>query len=340
MTESRIEVTFENESTILYKTKAELLGIEINLLRKMHEAGWTAYSTLNSSHNEETDSRLLTFVQNGLVLNVSIGKFPPDLERFHLSYSAGTTLHSIPIPKDCGFVEFSSATEPLLVANTTMDFSQTRAYYEREMEAQGWLPRTSVRAAKEDRDWLSFIRGQQDITIGMVKRADETGTLIQVGTGFENSSWQLAKPKEQAKSDKPAIGLEAADFPILNVSKEAKIDLQSKTIDVIMESTALRDVDKKYTEALSGLGWKVKDGGIREEDYLFISFAKDRAEIALRARMMGGNASANFQGDGLLWSKPLAGGRKRISYENWLRNNLRPSGLQWLEDYEKEMLKQ
>ena len=334
-----IEVTFENESTVLYKTKAELLAIETNLLRKMHEAGWTAYSRLNTSHNEETNSRQLAFVQNGMVLNVSINKFPPDLESFNVSYSASTTLHSIPIPKDCGYVEFSSATEPMLVANTPMDLVQTREYYEREMEAQGWLPHTYVRAAKEDRDWLSFIRGQQDITIAMVKRADGLGTLIQVGTGFENSSWQLAKPKEQAKTDKPVVGLEAADFPILNLSKEAKIDLQAKTIDVILESTSLKDVDKQYTQSLSGLGWKVKDGGIREDDYLFITFAKDRTEIALRARMMDGNAQANFQGDGLLWTKPLPGGKKRISYESWLRNNRRPSGLQWLEEYETEMRK-
>ncbi len=335
-----IEVTFENESTILYKTKAELLAIEINLTRKMHEAGWTAYSRLNSSHNEEIDSRQLAFVQNGMVLNVSISKFPPDLDNFNVSYSASTTLHSIPIPKDCGFVEFSSATEPMLVANTSMDLVQTREYYEREMEVQGWLPRTLIRTAKEDRAWLSYIRGQQDITIAMVKRADGPGTLIQVGTGFENSSWQLAKPKEQVKTDKPAVGLEAADFPILNLSKEAKIDLQAKTIDVILESTVLKDVDKQYTQALSGLGWKLKEGGIREDDYLFITFAKDRTEIALRARMMDGNASANFQGDGLLWSKPTPEGKKRISYESWLRNNRRPSGLQWLEDYEAEMRKQ
>ena len=334
-----IEVTYENESTILYKTKAELLPIEINLLRKMHEAGWTAYSRLNSSHNEETDSRQFAFVQNGLELNVSISKFPPDLESFNVSYSASTTLHSIPIPKDCGFVEFSSATEPLLVANTTLELAQTREFYEREMQAQGWLPRTLNRIAKEDRDWSTYYRGQQDITIAMVKRADANGTLIQVGTGFENSSWQLAKPKEQAKSDKPVVGLEAADFPILNLSKDSKIDVQAKTIDVVLESTALRDVDKKFSEALSGLGWKVKDGGIREDDYLFITFAKDRTEIALRARMTNGNASANFQGDGLLWTKPLPGGKKRISYESWLRNNRRPSSLQWLGDYEAEMRK-
>jgi WD40 repeat protein len=334
-----VEVSYENESTILYKTKAELLAIETNLLRKMHEAGWTAYSRLNSSHNEETDSRQFAFVQNGLELNVSVSKFPPDLESFNVSYSASTTLHSIPIPKDCGFVEFSSATEPLLVANTTMDLAQTREFYEREMQAQGWLPRTLNRTAKEDRDWLSCFRGQQDITIAMVKRADGLGTLIQVGTGFENSSWQLAKPKEQAKSDKPAVGIEAADFPILNVSKESKIDVQAKTIDVVLESTALKEVDKQYTQALSGLGWKVKDGGIRDDDYLFITFAKDRTEIALRARMMNGNASANFQGDGLLWSKPLAGGKKRISYESWLRNNRRASSLQWLGDFEAEMRK-
>jgi hypothetical protein len=256
-----------------------------------------------------------------------------------LSYSASTTLHSIPIPKDCGFVEFSSATEPLLVANTAMDFAQTRDFYDREMQLQGWLPLTIGRAAQKDRQWLSYFRGQQDITIAMRKHTEDSGTLIQIGTGFENSSWQLAKPMGPAKSDKPSLGIEAADFPILNPTKDAKIDLQSKTIDVILEGTALRDVDKKYTEALNSLGWKAKDGGIRDDDYLFVTFAKERIEIALRARMAGSNASANFQGDGLLWNKPLPGGKKQVSYESWLRNNLRPSSLKWLGDYEAEMRK-
>ena len=332
-----IEIVFENENTLLYKTKAELLTIEINLLRKMQEAGWTAYSRLNSSHNEEADSRQMEFVQNGMVLNVSIRKFPPDLDRFNLSYSASTTIHSIPIPKDSGFVEFSSATEPLLVANTTMNLVQTREFYDREMQVQGWLPRKLGKTTKDEYESLPYFRGQQDITIGLVKHTEDFGTRIQVGTGFENSSWQLSKSKELSNPDKPIPGIEAADFPILNPSKVAKIDLQSKTIDVLFDSTALRDVNKKYAEALSGLGWKVKDGGIREDDYLFITFAKERTEIELRARMMGGNASVNFQGDGLLWNKPLAGGKKQISYESWLRNNRRPSGLQWLKDYEAEM---
>ncbi len=45
----------------------------------------------------------------------------------------------------------------------------------------------------------------------------------------------------------------------------------------------------------------------------------------------------NIQGDGLLWSKDLPGGKQVISYELWLRDNKLPTSLDLLERYEAEM---
>ena len=69
----------------------------------------------------------------------------------------------------------------------------------------------------------------------------------------------------------------------------------------------------------------------------FFNFEKDEQEIAFRATFRQGNAHVNIAGDGLLWNKDLPGGKKTISFKNWLRNNKLPTGLELLARYETEM---
>ncbi|MEQ1831221.1 MAG: hypothetical protein ABL921_35065, partial [Pirellula sp.] len=206
------EGSYESEHTVMYQSNASLLEIETNLMRKMHQAGWTAYSRLNASHNESVDRRDLTFIQNCVDLHVSIGKFPASPDFFTIQYAPFPATNSLPIPKDSGYVEFDGATEPYLVATTAMDLQGTRAFYDREMALQGWLPKKSGTSLKEDHAWLSYFQGQKDVIIGLVKQ--ENGrTLVRVGKGLENSSWQLSKPKEENKASGGAVaavvGLEA-----------------------------------------------------------------------------------------------------------------------------------
>ena len=52
---------------------------------------------------------------------------------------------------------------------------------------------------------------------------------------------------------------------------------------------------------------------------------------------MDGKSIVNIQGDGLLWTKPLPGGKPQVSYEAWLRINKLPAGLDLLDDYLAEM---
>ena len=303
---------------------------------QLGKAGWTAYARLHSSHNEEEDGRDLEFLHNGMTLRVSTGRFPADPASYSVQYSRYLTTKSIPVPPDSGFVEFDGATEPFLVAMTTMTLEQAREFYDKELAAEGWLVRDYGRSLKDDHNWLSYVRGQQDLTVGL--QSLPTGrTLVRVGDELENSSWQLAKPKAPDAADTPPVGIEAADFPVLNESKTAKFDAIDKSIEFSMDDMPLLEVGERYTKELQSLGWQLDGPGIKADDYVFLTFVTDEVEIALRARTTEGKSIVSIQGDGLLWTKELPGGRKVISYETWLRINHHPASLDLLDEYQAEM---
>jgi len=331
-----IESVFENEDTVMYRTKADLIQLETTLLRKMHEAGWTAYARLHASHNQQEDGRDLEFLQNGMTLRVSIGRFPADPASYSVQYSRCLTTRSIPVPPDSGFVEFDGVTEPFLVATTAMTLEQTREFYNKELAAQGWLVRDYGRIIEHDHNWLPYVRGQQDLTVGL-QSLPAGRTLVRVGDELENSSWQLAKPIVPDATDTQPVGIEAADFPILNESKTAKFDATDQGIEFTMDDMPLPEVGERYTKKLKSLGWQLDGTGIKSDDYVFLTFVKDQVEIALRARTTDGKSIVSIRGDALLWTKELPGGRKVISYETWLRINHYPAGLDLLHQYQTEM---
>ena len=302
----------------------------------MHDAGWTAYARLHASHNEQEDGRDLEFLQNGMTLRVSIGRFPAEPASYSVQHSRFLTANSIPVPPDSGFVEFDGATEPLLVATTAMTLEQAREFYDKELAVQGWLVRDYGRSIKDDHNWLSYIRGQEDLTVSL-QSLPEGRTLVSVGDELENSSWQLAKPKAPNAGDTPPAGIEAADFPILNESKSAKFDAIDKSIEFSMDDLPLLEVGERYTKELQSRGWQLDGPGVKADDYVFLTFVKDNGELALRARTTDGKSIVSIRGDALLWTKELPGGRRVISYETWMRINHHPAGLDLLDQYRTEM---
>lgn len=333
-----IEMVYENMDTVLYRTKADLVLIETNLIRRMHDAGWTSYSRLNASQSEEPDRRDLGFLQGGAALHVSVGRFPAEPSSYHVQ-SGRYPLHcSLPIPADSGFVEFDGSIQPNLVASTAMTLVETRDFYDRELDAEGWTACKTGRSIKEDHHWLPYFRGQEDMTVHLRPIA-KGGTLVCVGDGLENTSWQLAKPKSTTTPSAPAVGIEAADFPVLNASKSANYDTDAKTIAFTVEGSTLANVADRYSKQLQSMDWTTSDRGIRADDYTLLTFIKDDTEISLRARLSDGNAVVNIQGDGLLWTKALPIPPRVISYATWLRRNRRVASLKHLDEYADEMNK-
>jgi len=330
-----IETVHEADNTVSYRAKADLVQIETMLLRKLHAAGWTPYTRLNSSYSEKPDERDMSFLRNGTTMRVSIGKFPADPKSYTIQYSLFPNDCSVPIPQDSGFIEFDGSTEPTLVATTKMSLEQAQKFYDEQLASEGWLVRQQGRSLKEDHSWLSYIRGQSDVTVGLTKLPDGQ-TLVRVGKSA-GSLWELSQQKKELAAKTDAVGLQAADFPAVSASKPAAFDALAKSIEIQVEKTTLAEAAERFTEKLAALGWTPEKGGIRSEDYTFFDFKKDGKEITLRARLQNGNAVVNFQGDGLLWTKELPTGRQVVSYETWLRLNKQPPGLHLLDRYEAEM---
>lgn len=331
-----LQIVYQNAASSTYRVRASILQIETSLLRKLHEAGWAAYSRLHSSYHEEPDKRDFEFLCNGTTLRVSIGKFPEDTaDTYTVQYSLFPNETWVPIPPDAGFVEFDGSTEPDLVAVTRMSLSDSREFYDRELTSQGWLTRNIGRSLKDKQYWLPYLRGQCNLTVSLTRLRDGR-TLVRIGDA-SGSIWDAAQPKKDKSNETSAHGLQAADFPLLNATKTGKFDPLQKKIEVQLDSSTLANAAEIYTQALGELGWKADKGGIRDEEYTFFDFTKDDREISFRARKSDGVAIVSFAGDGLLWTKELPGGKQVVSYETWLRQSKLPPSLDFLERYETEM---
>jgi WD40 repeat protein len=328
--------TFENEATTLYKVQADLLSIETDLLKKLHTAGWTGYSRLNSSHGETSDHRDMEFLQNSTVLRVSIQPSLDEPGVYHVQYGLQSTRFILPVPEDAGFIEFEGHIEPQLVAWTEMSLSQASEFYDARMSEYGFSPVKRGRIIKEEFCWLPYTRGQQDVRIGLQKHA--TGkTLVRVGEQLESASWQLAAPQTESAEAPSSAGIQAADMPSLLPTVEPIYDVDQKSIHFVLENTPLSQVTESVVASFDKLGFRVNSPGIREEDYSFLTFEKEGVSIDYRATHRNGSADVNIQGVGVLWTKPLPVKKQLISFETWLRRNRLPASLSLLDRYIGEM---
>jgi WD40 repeat protein len=298
-------------SSVSYRTKASLTDVEVALLKQFHDAGWTAYTRLAASSHEEPKSRSISLLQGGSVLTVTIGYPADSTQELFVQTSLGVTNKSLPIPPDSGWIEFDNSTDLQLVANTKIDLQQTTEFFDKQMAAQGWLAREAGRQFKDDKGWLPYCRGQQDVLLRLTE-LPAGGTRIVVGDAA-SSSWQLQKPAgADKKTDKP--GVQAADFALPAGANEVKFEVDQKQIEFEVLGATPAQLGEQFATQMESLDWKRESAGVTSDEYVFITFSKERAEIQLRARSAGKKATAMISGDGLLWDKPLLTVPVRISY--------------------------
>jgi hypothetical protein len=304
----------------------------------MQEAGWIGYTRINTSHGETPDERDITFLRNGTTLRVSIGKFPVEPESYTIQYSLFPNNSSVPPPPDAGYIEFDGSTDPKLIATTALTLVQAQKFYDEALVADGWLVREHGRSEKDDHAWLTYLRGQSDLTVGLTK-LDDGKTLVRVGEA-SGSLWELslaeAAPAEDAEVA-DTVGLEAADIPAVEGSQPPQFDVDAKQIEIQVPASPVAAVAERFTKALAPLGWMPEAGGVRDDQYTLITFKMDGKELNLRVRKSAGDAIVSFEGDGLLWNKELPLAAQTISYETWLRRNRLPASLDFLDRYETEM---
>lgn len=81
--------------------------------------------------------------------------------------------------------------------------------------------------------------------IGLTKLPDGR-TLVRVGDAG-GSLWELSQREEEPTAESDAVGLEAADFPVLNASKSATFDAIGESIEVQIEEATLAAAAERYT---------------------------------------------------------------------------------------------
>jgi WD40 repeat protein len=321
-------------SSVSYRTKADLTEVEVELLKQFHDAGWTAYTRLAAASNEDTKSRSMSLLQAGSVLTVSIGYPADSAQELFVQTSIGVSNKSVPIPSDAGWIEFDSSTDLRFVINTKMDLQQTAEFFDKQMAAEGWLQREAGRHFKDDKAWLPYIRGQQDIFLRLTA-LPAGGTRVVAGDAA-SSSWQLQKPgSDREKTDKP--GIEAADFKLPARAAAVKFDVDQKNIEFELTGATPAQLGEQFAAQLEAFDWKRDSAGVASDDYVLVTYTKAKAEIQLRARAIGKKSAAMISGDGLLWAKPTA--PVRISYAAWLRRNGREATLDLLDEFAAEMRK-
>ncbi len=321
-----------------YRTKAELTDVQVALLKQFHAAGWTAYTRLNASSAEDPNSLHLSLLQGGSVLTVFIARPADAADELSVQTSLSVTNKSLPIPSDSGWIEFDNSTELLMVANTKRNLQQTTEFYDTAMAAEGWLAREAGRHFKDEKAWLPYFRGQQDVFLRLIERP-EGGTRIVVGDA-EQSSWQLqTPPKADKQTEKP--GLEAADCPLPKGATAIKFEVDQKQIQFELPGVTAPNLAEQFAKLLEELEWKRDAGGIISDEYVLATFLKEKAEIQIRVRGDAKNnkTSAQVSGDALLWTKPLPTAPVRISYETWLRRNKQDATLDRLDEFAEEMHK-
>lgn len=330
--------SYRSFSSDSYRTKADLVDLEVGLLKQLHEQGWTPYSRLNAMESEEPARRMFSLLQGGSILNVFIGVPADAKDQFFVQNSIQVSSKSLPIPPDCGWVEFDNSTETIMVATTKRDLNQTVEFYDKQMAAHGWMPREAGRHIKEDKAWLPFIRGQQDALIRL-SSFEEGGTRIIVGD-IGHSSWQLQQDtKDKSDNKSEAKGIEAADFKLPAGASSVKYDVDQKKIDYTLKGKSPQFTGEGFVKQMESLGWKQDGAGIISDDYVFITFAKDKKEIQLRARGKADEATVMINGDGMLWTKPLPAPPERVSYATWLRRNSKTATLDLIDTFAEEMRK-
>lgn len=330
---------FASMSFVSYRSRSDLTELEAALLRQLHDAGWIPFSRLASSHAEVPESRMLTFIQRGSVLTVSLG-YPADSKsEIAVQAIVDVSRKALPLPPDASWIEFDSSTDLRLVANTRRTLQETIQFFDTEMALDGWLAREAGRYVdeKENRAFLPYIRGQQDVLVRLAQLPDGR-TRILAGDA-EQTSWQVANEVAATapKAQVAVAGIEAADLELPAGASAVKFNVDEKQIEFLLAELSPQKYGEQFVQQLEALDWSRDGAGVVSDEYVFITLKGGKAEIELRARQRGDSTHVMIGGDGLLWSKPLPAAPVRVSYETWLRRGNKPATLELLDQFLDEM---
>ncbi len=336
-------IEYDNCYNVVYHVKAGLIDIETELLRLFHDAGWTAVSRLANRRTVGQLSRNLDFIWNATLLQVSIDPDKGNPGSHTVSCYKTMTLHSLPIPPDCGLVEWddwNGRPGLFMDANTSMSMDQAKEFYETKMISDGWIPTGKRGELKADAMFLPFIRGENDVTIGL-ETLPSGRVRIRAGR-YSDKSWQ-SKPLADTASnatDESTDELEAADLPIIDAAAAPTYDRKGSRIKYSLRDVPLAEVSEKYVSAMKQLGWSAVPFGDPTLKQIGLHFKKDRYVLHFSASIDPvGEATIQIKAignKGIAWKKIIRS-KHVTSYIEWLKENQHMATLDLLNTYRGEM---
>ena len=335
---------YEDLSSVIYKTSVNLLQAEVELLKKLHAAGWTHLVRLNRSQPQEDKTRTLEFLKAGTLLLIRIQPDPADEKILNVHYTQTLATNALPVPPDAGVMEWDDFSECQMIANTGLSLENATAFYEESMQKQGWVPGPTGKNVGKDFVYLPYYNGQRDVGIAL-SRLDNS--LVRIVSGkHSDHSWQplprqrSSEESESASStDEPGetSGIEAADVPILHAANAASYDSVGGSIRFELAKIPLADVAKEYEVAFQQLGWTAKPFGEPTAESIGLHFEKDGEVLSYQSSIDPvGKSNLTLSGSCLKWTKPIAP-TQLVSYASWLRNQKLPASLKSLEAFEAQM---
>ena len=193
-----LQVDFESANSVIYRTNANLLTIECGLIRLMKELGWVLFRNVSYGQNKSTDrfsrvkepERLLTFLKDGVVLGIAIDQSPSEHVPSTIEYARWLSEYSVPFPPGVNFVEFDFGNRCSFVAVAWMKSADLKAFYDQELERQGWIALPSQPSPYRDTFVQTYICGQRDLYLTFQQYKDDKSAVFAYG---RTDTWQLTK---------------------------------------------------------------------------------------------------------------------------------------------------
>jgi hypothetical protein len=167
--EGDIQLEQESEDSVVYQTSADLLKIECGLLRVMKKDGWILFEHAASDRFNEflsatAPERKLTFIKNGIILAVAVGKSKSEPTSSTIEYVRWITEYSVPVPPQTNYLEFNDHAIGFTVL-AFMKSSDLKAYYDKELQRQGWIVMPESGTPFPDMYCANYIYQQQDLQL-------------------------------------------------------------------------------------------------------------------------------------------------------------------------------
>jgi hypothetical protein len=266
--------------------------------------GWHLYSRPNTATTDSTDTRVLDFINNGLVLNVLVNTAPAQAGKTAVQYNLGVAPLDLPLVDDASAVELAFE-PPYLTYKTPADIQPLVKTYRAKMTDLGWTEVADSAILSPEQAALSFAHSQDEtvLQLNLSKTDGQTTVTLQTGPG-EGVVLAVGPDNESADiiamESTPTAGLPDIALPDNAENVAYDPDAASITFDSAADVAAIVDF---FRQSLTG--WQEdKDFAVETDTFASVDFIRGDESINLTIFDIGGSLQTMLD----LSSAPSLGG--------------------------------